>query len=187
MDTFTPEKRSNIMRLVRSKDTKPEMKVRSLLHNLGFRFRLHRKDLPGNPDIVLPKYSMVIFIHGCFWHRHKGCKEATMPATRQDYWIPKFQRTVERDKRNQKELQRLAWNVIVVWECELKDVNSLSYRLMKTISSSMPHYSQDLAIFKIAAEAQEPYHDIKPNVIVGDPLRLKLSKKVKRARNSWKR
>lgn len=150
------------MRLVRSKDTKPEIKVRSLLHRLGFRFRLHRKDLPGNPDIVLPKYFTVIFVHGCFWHRHKGCKEASMPATRQDYWIPKFKRTVERDKRNQKELRRLGWNVIVLWECELKDINQLAGRLLDEITSPKLHYSQNLADFKMAAETQGQYHNIKP-------------------------
>jgi DNA mismatch endonuclease, patch repair protein len=149
------------MRLVRSKDTKPEIKVRSLLHCLGFRFRLHRKDLPGNPDIVLPKHFTVIFVHGCFWHRHKGCQEASMPATHQDYWIPKFKRTIERDKRNQEELRRLGWNIIVLWECEIKDVNRLADRLMATIISSKSNYSQTLSPFKMAAEAQKPYHIIK--------------------------
>jgi DNA mismatch endonuclease, patch repair protein len=158
LDTFTPEKRSNIMRLVRSKDTKPEMRVRSLLHCLGFRFRLHRKDLPGNPDIVLPKHSSVIFVHGCFWHRHIGCQEASMPATRQYYWIPKFERTVERDKRNQEELKTLGWNVIVLWECELKDLNRLADRLINEITSSKLPYSQDSAIFKMAAEAPHLFH-----------------------------
>lgn len=133
MDTFTPEKRSSIMRRVRSKNTKPEIKVRTLLHALGFRFRLHRRELPGNPDIIMPKYSTVIFVHGCFWHRHKRCHEASTPATNQDYWIPKFKRTVERDKKNQKELKRLGWNVIVLWECETKDMKRLEENLVKAI------------------------------------------------------
>jgi DNA mismatch endonuclease (patch repair protein) len=149
------------MRLVRSKDTKPEIKVRSLLHALGFRFRLHKKDLPGNPDIVLSKHSTAIFVHGCFWHRHKGCKEATMPATNQDYWIPKFKRTAERDKKNQKELQHLGWNVIVLWECEIKDMNRLADRLVTAIASSKSNYSQDAPSFKMAAEAKWLYHPIK--------------------------
>jgi DNA mismatch endonuclease, patch repair protein len=147
------------MRLVRSKDTKPEKKVRVLLHRLGFRFRLHRKDLPGNPDIVLPKHSAVIFVHGCFWHRHKGCQEASMPATHQNYWIPKFKRTVERDKRNQEELRRLGWNVIVLWECEIKDLNQLTDQLMNSITSSKLQYSQEYSIFKMAAESQSLYQN----------------------------
>jgi len=157
------------MRLVRSKDTSPEIKVRSLLHTLGFRFRLHRKDLPGNPDIVLPKHSTVIFVHGCFWHRHRGCQQASTPATNQDYWIPKFKRTVERDKRNQKELQRLGWNVIILWECELKDLNRLADRLTETIRYPKSRYIQDPNIFKIAAETQEPYQVIKPKI---DPVNV---------------
>jgi DNA mismatch endonuclease (patch repair protein) len=157
LDTFSPEKRSKIMSLVGSTNTTPEMTVRSLLHGLGFRFRLHRKDLPGNPDIVLPKHSTVIFVHGCFWHRHKGCPQASMPASHQDYWIPKFKRTVERDKKNQKELQRLGWKVIVLWECELRELKQLSERLMNAITSSKFRYYQDLPIAKMAAEPKKTY------------------------------
>jgi len=102
------------MRRVRSTDTTPEKKVRFLLHKLGFRFRLHRSDLPGKPDIILPKHCAVVFVHGCFWHRHQGCPYATTPASRQEYWLPKFKRTVERDKRNQEELRNKGWNVIVI-------------------------------------------------------------------------
>ena len=126
MDTFSPGKRSDIMRRVRSVNTAPEIKVRSLLHRLGFRFRLHRKDLPGNPDIVLPKHSAVIFVHGCFWHRHPGCSRTTTPASHRDYWLPKFSRTVERDFKNQEQLRSSGWKVVVVWECELKNLDILS-------------------------------------------------------------
>jgi len=145
------------MRRVRSTDTTPERKVRSLLHSLGFRFRVHRKDLPGRPDLVLPKYSTLIFVHGCFWHRHPRCPRATTPATRQDYWLPKFERTMERDRRNQKELRRLGWNVIVVWECELHDLERLAKRLTSAITAQHGLYSQDAPAVQMAAEAQETY------------------------------
>lgn len=144
------------MRLVRSTDTTPEKKLRSLLHKLGFRFRVHRKDLPGKPDIVLPKYSALIFVHGCFWHRHEGCPNATMPATRLVYWTAKFNRNVERDRRNQMELLRLGWKVIVVWECELRDVRRLTERLIKSLRPLQP-YEKDFPEFKTAAEEQGMY------------------------------
>lgn len=119
MDHLSVEKRSWNMSRIRSKDTIPEMHVRSALHRAGYRFRLHVKDLPGKPDIVLPKHKTVIFVHGCFWHRHKGCSRATTPSTNQEYWQQKFKRNVERDKREQAELKKLGWKVIVVWECEV--------------------------------------------------------------------
>jgi DNA mismatch endonuclease (patch repair protein) len=109
------------MRRVCSQDTQPEIIVRKYLHHEGFRFRLHRKNLPGKPDLVLTKYQTVIFVHGCFWHRHPGCKEASTPSTRRAYWLPKFQRTVERDKRNKRLLMKLGWRVLVIWECETKN------------------------------------------------------------------
>jgi len=121
------------MRRVRSTDTTPEMRVRSLLHKLGFRFRLHRSDIPGKPDIVLPKHHAVVFVHGCFWHRHQGCPQATTPASRQEYWLPKFSRTVARDRRNQEELRQKGWNVIVIWECETKDLARLTAGLLKIL------------------------------------------------------
>lgn len=108
------------MSLVRAKDTKPEMVVRRLLHGLGFRFRLHRRDLPGCPDIVLPRYRAAVFVHGCFWHQHDDptCWRSRMPKTRQDFWIPKLERNVARDQKVVAELLGLGWNVVVVWECE---------------------------------------------------------------------
>ena len=122
------------MRRVRSTDTGPEIRVRSLLHSLGYRFRLYRADLPGNPDIVLPKFSTAIFVHGCFWHRHLGCKRTSTPATRKDYWLPKFKRTVKRDKRNQAKLRRMGWRVVVLWECQTQDSEKLSRRFKKMFS-----------------------------------------------------
>ncbi len=113
------EKRSKNMSAIKSKNTKPEIAVRKLLHSMGYRFRLHRKDLPGSPDIVLPKYKTVIFVHGCFWHRHENCKYASNPKTRKEFWENKFKANVKRDKNNFKELKNLNWKVLVIWECEL--------------------------------------------------------------------
>lgn len=121
------------MRLVRSQDTQPEIKVRKLLHGEGFRFRLLRKDLPGKPDLVLKKYHTVIFVHGCFWHRHQGCREAGTPSTHRTYWIPKFQRTVERDKKNKRLLMKQGWRVLVIWECETKKEEGLKKRLVRML------------------------------------------------------
>lgn len=103
---------------VRSKNTGPEMIVRSLLHRLGFRFRLHHKGLPGKPDIVLPKYKTVIFVHGCFWHSHPGCADATIPKSRTEFWVKKFEDTIKRDASNQALLMNQGWKVVVIWECE---------------------------------------------------------------------
>jgi len=118
-DVFSKEKRSEIMSKVRSWHTKPEIKVRKWLHNQGFRFRLHKKELPGNPDIVMAKHKTVIFVHGCFWHRHQGCKRASMPASNVETWQNKFERNVNRDKKNQEALKKLGWKVIIIWECEV--------------------------------------------------------------------
>jgi len=108
------------MSRIRGRDTGPELRLRSLLHRAGFRFRLHAKDLPGKPDIVLPKYHTVIFVHGCFWHRHEGCRYATTPSTRAEFWQAKFDGNVERDNRNRAALEAAGWTVMTVWECELK-------------------------------------------------------------------
>lgn len=118
VDTLSRERRSWNMSRIRGKNTQPELTVRSALHRAGYRFRLHRKDLPGRPDIVLPKYRTVVFVHGCFWHRHRGCKFAYAPKSRVDFWNEKFRSNVERDRRNASELRRLAWRVITVWECQ---------------------------------------------------------------------
>ena len=129
-DRFSKEKRSEIMSRVRSRNTKPELQVRSLLHRMGYRFRLHRSDLPGKPDIVLPMYRTVIFVHGCFWHQHPGCKKATIPRTNREFWEAKLNRNVERDREVRQKLQDLGWNVIAVWGCETKgDLELLMDRL----------------------------------------------------------
>jgi len=120
MDTVSPAQRSSVMARVKGRDTRPEKILRSLLFRHGFRFRLHRADLPGKPDIVLPRYKSVVFVHGCFWHRHAGCKRASMPASNRAYWERKFQRTVLRDAANTLALEQLGWRVIIVWECELR-------------------------------------------------------------------
>ena len=108
------------MSRIRSKNTKPELIVRSILHRMGYRFRICVKDLPGKPDIVLPKYKTVIFVHGCFWHRHEGCKDATVPKTRTEWWLEKLNRNVERDSKNSAELIQKGWKILVVWSCEVK-------------------------------------------------------------------
>ena len=109
------------MSAIKSKNTKPEIAVRKLLHSMGYRFRLHRKDLPGSPDIVLPKYKTVIFVHGCFWHRHENCKYASTPKTRKEFWESKFKSNVKRDKESQEKIKNIGWQSVVVWECEIKN------------------------------------------------------------------
>jgi len=120
MDKITKEQRSYTMSRIRSKDTKPEMLVRLHLHALGFRYRLHDSKLPGHPDIVLPKWHTVIFVNGCFWHRHEGCKVATTPKSNIDFWQAKFARNVARDIKEHNALESAGWHVIIVWECEVK-------------------------------------------------------------------
>ena len=119
-DKLTPEKRSWNMSRIKGKDTKIEVKVRSWLFSKGFRFRKNDRRFPGTPDIVLPKYKTVIFINGCFWHRHEGCRYATTPKTRTEFWQEKFDRNVANDRKHKEELETMGWNVITVWECELK-------------------------------------------------------------------
>lgn len=120
MDTLTSEKRSWNMSRIRGANTRPELAVRSMLHRMGYRFRISNKILPGKPDIVLPKYRAVIFVHGCFWHRHQGCKYAYTPKSRLDFWRRKFEGNVMRDKNNFSLLKKTGWLPIVVWECEIK-------------------------------------------------------------------
>lgn len=119
-DKISPERRSRNMAAIKSRDTKPEVAIRRLLHAAGFRFRLHRKDLPGRPDIVLPRYKTVVFVNGCFWHQHPECKLASNPSSRPEYWRAKLDRNVERDRHSYASLTNLGWKVIVVWECEIR-------------------------------------------------------------------
>jgi DNA mismatch endonuclease (patch repair protein) len=118
MDTFTRAQRSKIMRLVHSQDTKPEMAVRRLAHGLGYRFRLHRKDLPGKPDLVFPRRRKIIFVHGCFWHQHHCKRGNRIPSSRREYWLGKLQGNAARDKAVVRQLRKLGWGVLVVWECQ---------------------------------------------------------------------
>jgi len=124
-DTISPARRSWNMSRIKSKNTKPEMIVRSTLHKMGYRFCLHRKDLPGTPDIVLPKYKTVIFVQGCFWHRHQGCRFAYTPKSRPEFWEKKFAENMARDAVNQVELRRLGWKVLIIWECQILESKHL--------------------------------------------------------------
>lgn len=120
-DTVPPEVRSRMMSRIRSKDTSPEVRVRSFIHRKGLRFRKNDKRLPGRPDIVLPKYHTALFVHGCFWHQHPGCCRSRIPSSNKEYWLPKLQRTVDRDNENRRALERQGWRVLVAWECELDE------------------------------------------------------------------
>jgi DNA mismatch endonuclease, patch repair protein len=119
--TNVPEARRRVMQANKCRDTRPEMTVRRLLHKQGYRFRLHRRDLPGKPDLVFSSRRAVIQVHGCFWHQHVGCKDASMPRTRPEYWIPKLARNIERDQQNEQRLADLGWRTLVLWECEIVD------------------------------------------------------------------
>ena len=114
------------MAKVGSKHTLPELRVRRLAHALGYRFRLHRKDLPGRPDLVFPRRKKVIFVHGCFWHRHPGCSKASTPSTRPTFWSDKFARNVERDQQNLDALEKLGWSALVIWDCETRSTHELA-------------------------------------------------------------
>jgi DNA mismatch endonuclease (patch repair protein) len=129
VDTITRTRRSANMARIRSKDMKPELIVRRLVHSLGYRYRLHRKDLPGKPDLVFGPRRKVMFIHGCFWHQHGGCLEGRTPKSNQEYWAPKLSRNVERDRRVQSELANAGWAVMVIWECETPDTEALTDRI----------------------------------------------------------
>ena len=128
------EQRSRNMSAIKSKNTKPEIKVRKILHSMGYRFRLHSKDLPGSPDIVLPKYKTVIFVHGCFWHRHENCKYASNPKTRQEFWNKKFKENIKRDSEIQDKIKNLNWRSVVIWECETKNIENLRDKIIDVFS-----------------------------------------------------
>ncbi len=119
------------MAQVKSENTSPELAIRKLLHRLGYRFRLHQKDLPGKPDIVLPKYKTVIFVHGCFWHGHQNCKKSKRPASNVEFWDNKLDKNIERDKKAHKDLNNLGWKVIVFWECKLRDITKIEKQIKK--------------------------------------------------------
>ena len=129
-DTVPPDVRSRIMAKVKSKGMKPEMRVRKLLHGLGYRYRLHRANLPGRPDLVFPSRRKVVFVNGCFWHRHNGCSRVRIPATNRDYWLSKLESNYTRDVRNVNLLEEQGWSVITVWECQLQDIQATTDRLV---------------------------------------------------------
>jgi len=135
VDVLTKEQRSYCMSRIRKTDTKPELAVRRIVHRLGYRFRLYRKDLPGCPDIVLPRHRKVIFVHGCWWHRHNCRYGRRTPKTRPEYWLPKLQANKERYKRDRRKLQSQGWKVLVIWECQLRDSEKLSRKLVSFLSS----------------------------------------------------
>lgn len=136
MDIVDQSTRSQMMSTIRGGDTAPEMLARSYLHRAGLRFKVHAKGLPGRPDIVLPMFKTAVFIHGCFWHRHEGCKLAAVPATRTNFWLEKFAGNVARDARNNALLDASGWNVIVVWECQLCDRDTLDELFWRIVSNS---------------------------------------------------
>ena len=133
MDKLTPERRSWNMSRIRSRDTEPEKLVRSLLHRMGCRFRLHRKDLPGKPDIVLPMYQAAILVHGCYWHRHPDCRFAYTPKSNRQFWENKFQENIDRDARQIQRLAALGWRALIVWECETRNLDVLAERLRREL------------------------------------------------------
>lgn len=142
MDRISSERRSWNMSRIRGSDTKPELLVRSLLHRLGYRFRLHRKNLPGRPDVVLPKHHAVIFVNGCFWHRHRGCRYAYYPKSRVEFWQKKFTENLARDRKNLRDLERLGWRCMTVWECETADPAQLE----KSLKSFLQTETTDIKV-----------------------------------------
>lgn len=137
-DRIDPERRSLNMSRVKSANTRPELEVRTLLHRLGYRFRLHRRSLPGTPDLVFPSRRAVIFVHGCFWHRHAGCPKSSTPATRTEFWAEKFEANQARDARVRRALAADGWRVEVVWECEIRDRETLAQRLISFLGTPTP-------------------------------------------------
>jgi len=130
MDTLSPAERSERMSRVRSKDTKPELVVRRFVHRMGYRYKLHVRDLPGNPDMVFPKRRKIIFVHGCFWHRHhSGCALTRWPKSKLEFWKPKLEENRRRDEKNIRKLRRMRYGVMVVWECQVKDTEKLGRRI----------------------------------------------------------
>lgn len=142
MDTRTPEQRRYIMQAVQSSDTGPELKIRRVLHRLGYRYRLHRKNLPGTPDLVFPVRKKVVFVHGCFWHWH-GCKYGRLPKSRLDYWQPKLERNRERDREKIRQLESLRWAVHIVWQCEIRRDPEDAFERVTAFLDDRPVYNPD--------------------------------------------
>ena len=134
MDRLTKQQRSELMRRITKTDTKPEMVVRRLCHSLGYRFRLHRRDLPGTPDLVFPRRQKIILVHGCWWHRHACRLGQREPKSRRDYWLPKLERNLARDRRIKRQLRRLGWSVMTVWECQTAKPEALTGRIERFLN-----------------------------------------------------
>ena len=155
-DIVNSKRRSEMMAGVRGRDTAPELAVRRIAHRMGFRFRVHRKGLPGRPDLVFPRHRLVVFVHGCFWHRHEGCRYASTPKSRIDFWTDKFAANVDRDARQQAALRALGWQVLVIWECESKRSAFVERRLSAFVrrESSIPR--RDSAVSVATTETSSP-------------------------------
>ena len=157
-DTLTRAERSRLMAKIKGKNTAPERAVRSLLHRAGHRFRLHVRGLPGTPDVVLPRHRTVVFVHGCFWHRHRGCKYATMPGSHRKFWTDKFVRNVANDARHRRQLRRLGWKVVVVWSCQLKHPDRVLAKIEKCLGPRRVRYvPPEPAPAPLAAESRPTY------------------------------
>lgn len=133
VDTVSASRRSYIMRAIPQKNTRPEMVIRRMVHAMGARYRLHSKALSGRPDLVFPSRRLCIFVHGCFWHRHRGCRLASVPASNVEFWSEKFRSNIERDKRKETELRNMGWRVEIIWECETRDLGELKKRLRELL------------------------------------------------------
>jgi DNA mismatch endonuclease (patch repair protein) len=133
MDIVSREKRSAMMANIRGRNTRPEQAVRRAAHRLGLRFRLHRRDLPGSPDLVFPRLRTALFVHGCYWHRHNGCKYSSIPKSNVEFWLKKLQTNVDRDIRVRRELETGGWNVVIIWECETRDINTMTDILTREV------------------------------------------------------
>ena len=134
MDRYPPSKRSDVMKLIGSKNSLPEVDVRRIVHHLGYRFRIHDARLPGRPDIVLPRHRKIIFVHGCFWHGHKNCTKGRLPKSNLELWLPKIDRNKERDRINLRKIRALGWQCMVIWQCELKSLEVLLGKINKFLS-----------------------------------------------------
>ncbi len=156
-DTISKEKRSWVMSRIRSKNTTPEKTVRSMLHSMGYRFRIHRKDLPGHPDVTFPRQRVAIFVHGCFWHKHEGCKKNRDPKSNTPFWAEKFAKNVARDRKSQAALESDGWTVHVIWECEIEDIQALSKRIRHILAETETYTTPIKRVAPMAAEKHTPY------------------------------
>ena len=159
IDIISREQRSRNMARIGRRDTEPELVVRRIAHRMGFRFRLYRRDLPGTPDLIFPKYRLAVFVHGCFWHRHGECRFAYSPKTRVEFWTEKFKQNVARDRRNESALRDLGWRVAVIWGCETRNVRIVEDRLREClcVGEDLAGVGQDDTVFSKVAETAADY------------------------------